>query len=148
MLPREKISILASGGLTSLSSKSNLDTNFTKDTEINLTEVWSPENNGYKSADFHLHNYDGPFRGVLEHIEPLLEGENLDIATPQAANLHSRLMDREFKNQTLQLPSGRLIKFAQEIRSHFHGHIGSVGPSEFYYPLVLGTRLSSFNRWK
>ena len=83
-------------------------------------------------------NYDGPFRGVLEHIEPLLEGENLDIATPQAANLHSRLMDREFKNQTLQLPSGRLIKFAQEIRSHFHGHIGSVGPSEFYYPWYWG----------
>jgi TolB protein len=138
-VPRGKISLLASAGLTTLSSKSELDTNLTKDTEINLTEVWSPEKNGYKSADFHLHlNYDGPFRGVLEHIEPLLEGENLDIATPQAANLHSRLMDREFKNQTLQLPSGRLIKFAQEIRSHFHGHIGSVGPSEFYYPWYWG----------
>ena len=138
-VPREEISILASGGLTTLASHTKLNAQNSDETIINLEEIWNPENYGYKSADFHLHlNYDGPFRRVVKDIGPLMEGENLDIATPQAANLHSRLMDKEFKNTSQRLPSGRLIKFAQEIRSHFHGHIGAVGPSDFYYPWYWG----------
>ena len=82
-VPREEISILASGGLTTLASHTKLNAQNSDETIINLEEIWNPENHGYKSADFHLHlNYDGPFRRVVKDIGPLMEGENLDIATP------------------------------------------------------------------
>ncbi|MDG1312096.1 MAG: CehA/McbA family metallohydrolase [Porticoccaceae bacterium] len=106
---------------------------------IPVTEVWEARAAGYKSADFHLHlNYDGPYRQVTSDIEPLLAGENLDLATPQAANLHNRLMDKEFLGDTVATKNGGLIRFAQEVRSHFHGHIGVVGPTEFYFPWFWG----------
>ena len=95
---------------------------------IPIEQVWNARSAGYKSADFHLHlNYDGPYRHITSDIEPLIAGENLDLATPQAANLHNRLMDREFLGQTLRTKAGSLIRFAQEVRAHFHGHIGVVG---------------------
>ncbi len=106
---------------------------------IPIEQVWNARSAGYKSADFHLHlNYDGPYRHITSDIEPLIAGENLDLATPQAANLHNRLMDREFLGQTLRTKAGSLIRFAQEVRAHFHGHIGVVGASEFYFPWFWG----------
>lgn len=106
---------------------------------VPLEEVWNARAAGYRSADFHLHlNYDGPYRQVTSDIEPLVAGENLDLATPQAANLHNRLMDKEFSGDNLRTKAGGLIRFAQEVRAHFHGHIGVVGPSEFYFPWFWG----------
>ena len=106
---------------------------------VPMEEVWNAKTAGYKSADFHLHlNYDGPYRHITSDIKPLLAGENLDLATPQAANLHNRLMDREFLGETVRTKDGGLIRFAQEVRAHFHGHIGVVGPDKFYFPWFWG----------
>ncbi|MGB2388261.1 MAG: CehA/McbA family metallohydrolase [Henriciella sp.] len=109
------------------------------DVDISLTEIWDAKAAGYRSADFHFHmNYDGPFRHVTGDIGPLVDGENVDVSTPQSANLHNRLMDRAFLAENVTTERGNLIKFAQEVRSHFHGHIGIVGAPDFYYPWFWG----------
>ena len=145
-VPHGEITVSAVRGMMGIPEKTEFTVSENSEVEINLSEIWNAREAGYHSADFHLHlNYDGPYRHVTSGIEPLIAGENLDIATPQAANLHNRLMDREFLGETIQSSSGALIKFAQEVRSHFHGHIGVVGPTEFYFPWFWGPGYPKFN---
>ena len=145
-VPEGNIYITAVHGMTGLPAERMVSVTGDSKIVIPVEEVWNAKKAGYRSADFHLHlNYDGPYRQVTKDIEPLIAGENLDLATPQAANLHNRLMDREFLGETLRARSGSLIKFAQEVRSHFHGHIGVVGPSEFYFPWFWGPGYPTLN---
>jgi TolB protein len=145
-VPYGEIKISAVRGMMGIPEETQFTVSKNSDVEINLFEIWNAKEVGYHSADFHLHlNYDGPYRHVTSGIEPLIAGENLDIATPQAANLHNRLMDREFLGETIQSSSGGLIKFSQEVRSHFHGHIGVVGPSKFYFPWFWGPGYPKLN---
>ena len=145
-VPQGDIRISAVHGMMGIPVETKLSAADKSEIEINLSEIWNAHEAGYHSSDFHLHlNYDGPFRHVTSGIEPLVAGENLDIATPQAANLHNRLMDREFLGETVQSSSGALIKFSQEVRSHFHGHIGVVGPNEFYFPWFWGPGYPKLN---
>ena len=145
-VPEGNIYITSVHGMMGLSEESMISVTGDSQIVIPIKEVWDAKNAGYRSADFHLHlNYDGPYRHVTQGIEPLVAGENLDIATPQAANLHNRLMDQEFLGETLRAPNGSLIKFAQEVRSHFHGHIGVVGPTQFYFPWFWGPGYPALN---
>jgi TolB protein len=65
-----------------------------------------------------------------------MQGEALDLATPQLANLHTRFIDLEWWNwRRSQLP---MIVFAQEVRSHFLGHVGVVGADSLFYPWYSG----------
>lgn len=145
-VPHGEIIISAVRGMMGIPEETQFTVSKNSDVEINISEIWNAKEAGYHSADFHLHlNYDGPYRHVTSGIEPLIAGENLDIATPQAANLHNRLMDREFLGETIESSSGALIKFSQEVRSHFHGHIGVVGPNEFYFPWFWGPGYPKLN---
>lgn len=145
-VPEGEIHVTAVHGMMSMPVNHTIAVRGRTQIDIPVSEVWDAGEAGYQSADFHLHlNYDGPYRHVTGGIEPLIAGENLDIATPQAANLHNRLMDKEFLGETLKLSGGALIKFAQEVRSHFHGHIGVVGPSEFYFPWFWGPGYPKLN---
>lgn len=145
-VPLGEIRVTATQGLMSAPMTQMINVKGDTKIDVRIKKIWNASDAGYHSADFHLHlNYDGPYRHVTSDIEPLIAGEDLDIATPQAANLHNRLMDKEFLGETLTTSGGALIKFAQEVRSHFHGHIGVVGPTEFYFPWFWGPGYPKLN---
>ncbi len=99
--------------------------------------LWSPASDGWYSADLHSHlNYGGPYLLTPEDIVPDMLGESLDLSTPQLANLHTRFIDVEWWNwRRSQMP---MIVFAQEVRSHFLGHVGVVGADSLFYPWYFG----------
>jgi TolB protein len=99
--------------------------------------LWNPTSDGWYSADLHLHlNYGGPYLLTPEDIILDMRGEALDLSTPQLANLHTRFIDTEWWNwRRTELP---MIVFAQEVRSHFLGHIGIVGADSLFHPWYSG----------
>ena len=100
---------------------------------------------GYYSGDHHWHvNYGGPYRLQPQDVVAHLRGEDLDVATPQVANLHTRFKDRSFWGATRSTPP--LMAFAQEVRAHFLGHIGLVGAGELFWPWYWGPGYPSLGR--
>jgi TolB protein len=99
--------------------------------------LWNPASDSWYSADLHSHlNYGGPYLLTPEDIVPDMQGEALDLSTPQLANLHTRFIDIEWWNwRRSQMP---MIVFAQEVRSHFLGHVGVVGADSLFYPWYSG----------
>ena len=99
--------------------------------------LWNPVSDSWYSADLHSHlNYGGPYLLTPEDIVPDMQGEALDLSTPQLANLHTRFIDIEWWNwRRSQMP---MIVFAQEVRSHFLGHVGVVGADSLFYPWYSG----------
>jgi TolB protein len=99
--------------------------------------LWEPAKEGWYSADLHSHlNYGGPYLLTPEDIVLDMQGEKLDLATPQLANLHTRFNDVEWWNwRRTSLPQ---IHFAQEVRSHFLGHIAIVGADSLFFPWYNG----------
>jgi len=109
--------------------------------ELSIGEVWDATADGYASADYHFHiNYDGPYKMVPNDVKPLLDGENLTVGAPLLANLHTRLMDRAFAGQQVVSEKGNILRMGQEVRSHFHGHLGLVGIKDEYRPWHWGPR--------
>ena len=92
---------------------------------------------GWYSGDLHNHlNYGGPFHLAPESLVLAMRAENLDVATPEVANLHTVLTDQEFFGwQRSELP---LIRFSQEVRSHFLGHVGVLDADALYSPSFYG----------
>lgn len=92
---------------------------------------------GWYSADLHTHlNYGGPYQLSPEDLVLDMRGEGLDVATPQLANLHTRLMDQAWWGWRRTEPP--LIGFAQEVRSHFLGHVAVIGADALYSPWFSG----------
>lgn len=89
------------------------------------------------SGDHHFHlNYGGQTLLAPEALLPMLRGEDLDVATPLSANLHTRRIDEGYFNWTRsELP---IIRFGQEVRSHFLGHTGHIGIKALYWPWYWG----------
>lgn len=148
-VPVGKVSITAAHGLMSVPQTVvvNVEESAVKAVEISVPELWDAAGAGWWSADFHFHmNYDGTYRIRPQDLEPLIHGENLDVATPLAANLHNRLQDREYEGEKFTSRRGRLIVFGQEVRSHFHGHIGLIGASDFYFPWHWGPGYPNYGR--
>ena len=69
----------------------------------------------------------------------MMAAEALDVATPQLANLHNRFEDQKYWGWT---SSGTvpIVRFAQEIRSHFLGHLGLLGTTDLFWPWIWGPR--------
>ncbi|MCU0648834.1 MAG: CehA/McbA family metallohydrolase [Gemmatimonadaceae bacterium] len=113
---------------------------------VELDELWPARANGWVSADHHFHlNYGGAFRLAPTDLRWPMEGEALDVGTPMLANLANR-----FEDQALFAwqPSGDapLITWAQEIRSHFLGHVGLIGTSSIFWPWVWGPGYDVYGR--
>jgi TolB protein len=106
--------------------------------EIEYPALAEPRRDGWYSGDHHWHlNYGGPYPLRPEDVLTLLEAEDLDVATPQVANHHTRLLDQEYWSwRRLERPP--LVAFAQEVRSHFLGHLGLMGLSSPYWPWYWG----------
>lgn len=105
---------------------------------LDLAPLWEAQRSGWFSGDHHFHlNYGGPFPMQPADLFPLLQGEDVDVATPMVANLHNRFEEQE-TFQWQSLGSGPLVRWAQEVRSHFLGHVGLLGTSELFWPWVWG----------
>ena len=106
--------------------------------------LWNPAADGWYSADLHSHlNYGGAYLLTPDDIALDMRAESLDLATPQLANLHTRLMDSEWWNwRRTELP---MIHFAQEVRSHFLGHVAVVGADALFYPWFSGPGYPVYN---
>jgi TolB protein len=96
-----------------------------------------PRFDQWYSGDHHFHlNYGGQVLLSPDALIPMMRGEDLDVATPLSANLHTRRIDEGyFAWARRELP---LIQFGQEIRSHFLGHTGHIGVSALYWPWYWG----------
>ncbi len=107
--------------------------------------LWIPENDGWYSGDLHSHlNYGGPYLLTPEDIVLDMRGEMLDLSTPQLANLHTRFNDVEWWNwRRTEIP---MIHFAQEVRSHFLGHVGVVGADSLFFPWYNGPGYPVYNQ--
>ncbi len=146
--PLGEVQVLAARGLTAVPVEARLqvDGSSGQQLRLELAPLWKPQEHGWFSGDHHFHlNYGGPYELAPEHLLPMLKGEDLDVATPQLANLHNRFQDLGWW-QWRKLDSPPLIAFAQEVRSHFLGHLGLVGTSTVYWPWYWGPGYPSYGR--
>ena len=110
----------------------------TSELTLHLAPVWDAAAAGWLSADHHFHlNYGGQYSLTPDDLMPMLRGEALDVATPLLANLHNRFEDQRFWGWESG-GSAPLIRFGQEIRSHFLGHLGFIGTTDLHWPWVWG----------
>lgn len=111
-----------------------------------LDELWSPRANGWIAADHHFHlNYGGAYALAPADLVAPLRGEAVDVGTPMLANLANR-----FEDQPLFRPAdmGRdpLLRWSQEVRSHFLGHVGLIGADALFWPWVWGPGYDVYGR--
>ncbi|MDE2796954.1 MAG: CehA/McbA family metallohydrolase [Gemmatimonadota bacterium] len=114
--------------------------------ELALTPVWEARVEGWASGDHHFHlNYGGQYDLDPADMVPKMAGEALDMATPLLANLHNRYEDQDFWGWE-KSDGSPFIRFGQEIRSHFLGHIGLIEIPELYWPWVWGPGYEVYGR--
>ena len=153
-VPVGAVTITAVNGLMTKSNRQTIDLgdDDASKIELSISEIWDAAADGYASADYHFHlNYDGPYRLVPNDLQPLIDGENLTVGASLMANLHTRLIDRPFAADKVTTEKGNTAHIGQEVRSHFHGHIGLVGIADEYRPWHWGPssvypRLASVDR--
>lgn len=105
---------------------------------LELDQVWSGEAAGYVSVDYHVHlNGDGQHRATHADMLRLLAGEDLDQINPQSWNRWERHIDEPIIGQQ-SIRDGRTVDQGQEVRSHFHGHVGLSGTDGVYFPWFFG----------
>ena len=106
--------------------------------EVVLSPVWDARASGWSSGEHHFHlNYGGPYDLSPDDLTPMMLGEALDFATPLLANLHNRFEDQDL--WTWRHSGGPpFIRFGQEVRSHFLGHLGLIEIDDLFWPWVWG----------
>ena len=114
---------------------------------LSLAPLWNARRAGWYSADHHFHlNYGGQFALQPEALLGLMAGEDLDVATPMIANLHNRFEDQWLFQWRSSGADGPLVRWAQEVRSHFLGHIGLLGTDRMFWPWVWGPGYEVYGR--
>lgn len=115
-------------------------------TRVDLAPLWEAQRAGWFSADHHFHlNYGGPFALEPQDLIPLMQGEDLDVATPMLANLHNRFDDQPLFDWR-SLGAGPQVHWAQEVRSHFLGHVGLLGTNTLFWPWTWGPGYEVYGR--
>jgi TolB protein len=100
---------------------------------------------GWYSGDHHFHlNYGGQVLLAPDALVPMMRGEDLDVATPLSANLHTRRIDEGYFAWARREPP--VIHFGQEVRSHFLGHTGHIGVRTLYWPWYWGPGYPVYGR--
>ena len=106
--------------------------------DLALERVWDAEAGGWSSGEHHFHlNYGGLYDLSPEDVAPMMRGEALDFATPLLANLHNRFEDQDLWGWR-QADGPPFVRFGQEVRSHFLGHVGLIGIDDLFWPWVWG----------
>jgi TolB protein len=112
---------------------------------LDLAPVGGPSMDGWYSGDHHFHlNYGGQSLLAPEALVPMMRGEDLDVATPLSANLHTRRIDEGYFGWSRREPP--LIQFGQEVRSHFLGHTGHIGVKSLFWPWYWGPGYPVYGR--
>ncbi len=123
--PEERVTVSAPAGVVT-------------EVELELASVWDARAAGWTSGDHHFHlNYGGQYDLDPTDMVPLMKGEELDVASPLLANLHNRYEDQDLWGWE-KSDGSPLIRFGQEIRSHFLGHMGLIEIPELHWPWVWG----------
>jgi len=103
-----------------------------------LEPVWDADAAGYASADHHVHlNGDGHHRATHDDALQASAGEDLDLLAPMSWNRWERRIDRGLVGE-VSTGSGAIIEQGQEVRSHFHGHVGLLGVETPFAPWFWG----------
>jgi TolB protein len=140
-VPAGEITVLAARGLASRPGtvKVNTSPGGVHTAQVALTNVWDAAANGWYSGDHHFHlNYGGQIDLAPADLIPLMQGEALDVGTPMLANLHNRFENQEHWSFRSVGSGSPMLRFAQEVRSHFLGHVGLLGTSELFWPWIWG----------
>jgi TolB protein len=104
---------------------------------LGLERLWDASASGWYSGDNHFHlNYGGTYRLEPGDILPDLRAEGVDVAYPLLANLHNRFLQQGLWGW--HYSDGPIIRFGQEVRSHFLGHLQLLGTRELYWPWIWG----------
>jgi TolB protein len=139
-VPAGQVRVTATRGFTASPVARAVDAKAgrSEELELPLAVLTSPRSRGWYSGDLHFHlNYGGPYRLKPEDLLPIMAGEDLDLATPMAANLVTRLVDSDLLGWRKQ-DAPPLIAFAQEVRSNFFGHLGLLHLQQPYRPWAWG----------
>lgn len=139
-LPAGEATVLAARGLAAAAAEERVTVvaGEVRDVTLELERTWDPRADGWISGDHHFHlNYGGPYRLDPEDLLLQARAEELDVATPLLANLHNRFFDQELWGWE-SLDEVPLVDFAQEVRSHFLGHMALLGIRELFWPWVWG----------
>jgi TolB protein len=113
---------------------------------LTLDELWSPRAAGWVAADHHFHlNYGGAYNLSVGDLTAPMRGEALDVGTPMLANLANRFEDQSLFRPD-QMGNGPLLRWSQEVRAHFLGHVGLLGARELYWPWVWGPGYDVYGR--
>ncbi|MDQ3172014.1 MAG: CehA/McbA family metallohydrolase, partial [Acidobacteriota bacterium] len=100
---------------------------------------------GWYGGDHHFHlNYGGQALLKPEALVPMMRGEDLDVATPLSANLHTRRIDEGYFAWARD--ADPIIRFGQEVRSHFLGHTGHIGVRKLFWPWYWGPGYPVYGR--
>jgi len=105
---------------------------------LTLTDIWNAAEEGYVSADHHVHlNGDGHYRAEHSDALTLMAGESLDYLSPMSWNRWERRIDRGIVGEVTS-EEGHTVQQGQEVRSHFHGHIGLLNVETPFAPWFFG----------
>ena len=141
-VPAGTVTVSAVRGLATpeVSVTVEADAGSVTDVVVSLEPVWNAREAGWTSGEHHFHlNYGGQYDLSPSDLVPMMAGEDLDLATPLLANLHNRFEDQDlWKWEKSDTPP--MIRFGQEIRSHFLGHMGLIEINDLHWPWVWGPR--------
>ncbi|MEM9056324.1 MAG: CehA/McbA family metallohydrolase, partial [Pseudomonadota bacterium] len=105
---------------------------------LELAPLWDAAAAGYASADHHVHlNGDGHFPADHDDALRALAGEALSVVAPMSWNRWERRIDAPLLGNETRRDRHNVAQ-GQEVRSHFHGHVGLVGASKPYAPWFYG----------
>ena len=139
-VPAGEVTVSAVQGLATPESTATVAAAAGTTTEVTLAldPVWDARMAGWASGDHHFHlNYGGQTGLDPTDMVAKMRGEALDMATPLLANLHNRFEDQGFWGWE-KSDASPFIRFGQEIRSHFLGHMGLIEIPELHWPWVWG----------
>lgn len=139
-LPAGKYTVLAARGPMAPVQKTEVSVRNGQifKTSLSISEIWDAKAAGYISADHHVHlNGDGHHRAEHEDALRMMAGENLDQLAPMSWNRWERRIDRDVLGKETTL-DGRTVQQGQEVRSHFHGHIGLLNVTTPFAPWFFG----------
>lgn len=111
---------------------------------LTLKSLWSAKSAGYVSVDQHVHlNGDGQHRSTHQDMLRLISGEDLDQINPMSWNRWERGIDIPIIGEQTSR-DGHTVDQSQEVRSHFHGHVGLSRTDVAYRPYFFGPQNPSF----
>jgi TolB protein len=139
-LPAGRYTVLATRGPMTPVAATTVQVSHKKSGEarLSVSPIWNASEAGYVSADYHDHlNGDGHHRANHEDALRVMAGEDLDHLALMSWNRWERRIDRPLVGLRSER-DGHVVDQGQEVRSHFHGHIGLSRVEDPFEPWFFG----------